>query len=358
MAKERSESAFRNLVEAAESTIVLVRPDDLAILSFSPLAEQISGYSAAEVLGKSFVEALVPEAERPQLVECCRQASAGSFQRQIEGTIVCRDGSTRIMLRNIRCLPDYDGSPALLIVGHDITELKRAQERALDSERMAAIGQMCAGLAHESRNALQRSQACLEMLAIRLSGRPELKNLIDRIQQCRTTCTACTRTCASSPPRSGCRSPTAILSRSAAGVVTFEGQHAGKPVTLLDSLGELSLSCQADAFRLEQVFRNVLDNVLAACAGQPEIVIQIAASPAVIDGRSRSASPFATMDQDWPANRRPRSSSRSTPRRSTAPVWGWRSSSELSRPTAAAPKSAAGSRGAEILLTLPRTQGR
>ena len=34
------------------------------------------------------------------------------------------------MLRNVRCLPDYDGSPALLIVDHDITERKAAQERA------------------------------------------------------------------------------------------------------------------------------------------------------------------------------------------------------------------------------------
>jgi len=53
-------------------------------------------------------------------------------------------------------------------VDHDITERKAAQERALNAERMAAIGQMCAGLAHESRNALQRSQACLEMLALKL----------------------------------------------------------------------------------------------------------------------------------------------------------------------------------------------
>ena len=86
---------------------------------------------------------------------------------------VCRDGRLRVMLRNIRCLPDYDGSPALLIVDHDITELKAAQERALNSERMAAIGQTCAGLAHESRNALQRSQACLEMLALKLVDRPD-----------------------------------------------------------------------------------------------------------------------------------------------------------------------------------------
>src|SRR5262249_3951532 len=35
----------------------------------------------------------------------------------------------------------------------DITERKRAEDRALQAERLAAIGQMVAGLAHEGRNA-------------------------------------------------------------------------------------------------------------------------------------------------------------------------------------------------------------
>ncbi len=42
---------------------------------------------------------------------------------------------------------------------------------------------MCAGLAHESRNALQRSQACLEMLALKLVDRPDTLRLIGRVQQ-------------------------------------------------------------------------------------------------------------------------------------------------------------------------------
>ena len=45
-----------------------------------------------------------------------------------------------------------------------IIALKRAEQKAQQAERLAAIGQMMTGLAHESRNALQRSLACLEML--------------------------------------------------------------------------------------------------------------------------------------------------------------------------------------------------
>ena len=97
--------------------------------------------------------------------------------------IICRDGSRRWIVWNARYLPDYDDGPAILSVGHDITFLKQAQERALQSERLAAIGEMVTGLAHESRNALQRCQACLEMLALAVRDRPEALDLIDRLQK-------------------------------------------------------------------------------------------------------------------------------------------------------------------------------
>lgn len=41
---------------------------------------------------------------------------------------------------------------------------------------------MMTGLAHESGNALARSQACLEMLAFEVEDRPKTLNLINRIQ--------------------------------------------------------------------------------------------------------------------------------------------------------------------------------
>jgi C4-dicarboxylate-specific signal transduction histidine kinase len=60
------------------------------------------------------------------------------------------------MIWNADRLPDYEAGPAVLAVGQDITTLKQAQEQALRSERLAAIGQMMAGLTHESGNALAR----------------------------------------------------------------------------------------------------------------------------------------------------------------------------------------------------------
>src|SRR5205807_769541 len=66
---------------------------------------------------------------------------------------------------------------------NDVTDLQVAQQRAVQTERLAAIGQMAAGLAHESRNCLQRSQACLTILGLRLADRPEALKLLGRAQK-------------------------------------------------------------------------------------------------------------------------------------------------------------------------------
>jgi signal transduction histidine kinase len=70
-----------------------------------------------------------------------------------------------------------------LLVGHDVTDLSDAQRLMVQQERLAAIGQTMAGLAHESRNAFQRSQAALETLALELEDRPDAVQLLGRIQR-------------------------------------------------------------------------------------------------------------------------------------------------------------------------------
>lgn len=57
-----------------------------------------------------------------------------------------------------------------------------AAAKVQQSERLAAIGQMVTGLAHESRNVLQRSHACLEALLLDIEDRPEALKQAHRIQ--------------------------------------------------------------------------------------------------------------------------------------------------------------------------------
>jgi len=65
----------------------------------------------------------------------------------------------------------------------DVTSRKQAEERARQASRLAAIGETMAALVHESRNALQRSKASLEMLSLEVEDRPDALKLVARAQK-------------------------------------------------------------------------------------------------------------------------------------------------------------------------------
>ncbi len=284
LAKERSETTFRHLVEAAECMIVILRGDD-TILYFSPFAERLTGYSQAEVRGRDYLELLLPEAERRPVAGEFRRVFAGSASLTFENPVLCRDGSRRSMAWNVRFLDDYDGGPAILKVGHDITFLKQAQERAMQAERLAAIGQMVAGLAHESRNALQRSQACLEMLALAVRDNPEALDLIDRIQSAQDRLHALYEDVRGyAAPIKPDKSPCDVRQIWREAWAHLEPARAAKRAVLREEVEGADLTCSVDAFRLEQVLRNILDNALAAGTAPVEVEIRVA--DATLDGQA------------------------------------------------------------------------
>ncbi len=155
------------------------------------------------------------------------------------------------------------------MVAHDITDRKQAQERALQSERLAAIGHMVAGLAHESRNALQRSQACLDMLALKVTDRPEALNLIARIQAAQDDLQRLfedVRNYAAPILLERRVCDLAEVWREAwASLAAARGQ---RPARLIEETDGFDPRCELDPFRIGQVFRNIFDNALSRQSGR------------------------------------------------------------------------------------------
>ena len=280
LAKERSEAAFSALVEAAPCMIIILRADH-TILYFNRFAEEITGYSAHEVLGKDYLTAFLPPEERVTAAERVKKVFGGALIRGVEAVVRCKDGTQRWLLWNAQRLDDYEGEPTLLGVGQDISSLKQAQEQALQSERLAAIGQMMTGLAHESGNALARSQACLEMLALEVPDKPEVQDLINRIQQAQHHLRQLYEEVRGYAAPIKLERETWDLSaiwRQAWENLALRRQ--GREAALHEEAGGPDLHCAVDPFRLEQVFRNIFENSLAAC---PEPVrIDIFCTPAQI----------------------------------------------------------------------------
>jgi len=157
-------------------------------------------------------------------------------------------------------------------------ELRQAQERALQAERLAAIGQMVAGLAHESGNALARSRACLEMLGWEVSDRPAALDLIARIQKAQDHLQQLyeeVRNYAAPIKLDRENWDLSSIWRQAWENISLKRQ--GKKTSLREDTGSVDLHCSVDQFSMEQVFRNIFENSLAACGDPMEIAILVSA---------------------------------------------------------------------------------
>ena len=281
--KIRSETTFRNLVDAAGCMIVILRPDH-TIAYFNSFAQQLTGYTSAEVLGKDYFTLFAPANERESVRQAFVEWIEQDGLRNVQKSVVCRDGSTAILLWNGCRLEHFLSGPAMLGIGVDITRLKDAETKALRAERLAAIGQMVAGLAHEGRNALQRSQACLEMLDLEVGANREAQDLIRRIQRAQDQLHKLFDDLRGyvSPlqlDRADCRLDE--IWREAWELLS--AQRKGREIVFSDQALGLNPGCWVDRFRLVQVFRNLLENSLAAC--HDPVRIEISSQEAVVHGR-------------------------------------------------------------------------
>jgi signal transduction histidine kinase len=162
-------------------------------------------------------------------------------------------------------------------------ELKQAQERVLQSERLAAIGQMMTGLAHESGNALARSRACLEMLQWEVEDRPEALDLIARIQKAQDHLQQLYEEVRNyAAPLKLEREVWDLAGVWRQAWANLALLRQGRDATLLEEPAGVDLHCAVDHFRLEQVFRNIFENSLAACPDPVRVVVRC--SPAEVDG--------------------------------------------------------------------------
>jgi two-component system sensor kinase FixL len=262
--RERSEQKFRNLVEAAACMIVIMR-DDFRVAYISPYAEHLTGYLAEEVKQRSFLELFVDPQENEAAEEAFFSAPSRLPVKNVDLPIRCRDGSRRWLVWNAIRLEDFEGKPAVLAVGHDITDKRRASERLLQAERLVAIGQTITGLAHESRNALQRIHSCTELLEFEVDDRPEAMQLIRRSLEAQDDLTRLfdeVRDFAAPISLDLSLCSIAKIWRDAWSLV--QPDCAGRDVMLLEVIHQEDLELSVDRFRLVQVFRNLYENSLAA----------------------------------------------------------------------------------------------
>jgi PAS domain S-box-containing protein len=125
-AKERSEAAFRTLVEAAPCMIVILSPEH-RILYFSRFAEQLTGYKAEAILGKDYFSIFLPPEWHRTVAEDIERVLSGTPTRGFENPVNKKDGTRLSMIWNADRLPDYQEGPAVLVVDRNPASIEPCQ---------------------------------------------------------------------------------------------------------------------------------------------------------------------------------------------------------------------------------------
>lgn len=132
---------LQTLVAASPLPIIVIEPDDMTVKLWNAAAEQLFGWSEAEILGKPIP--IVPEEKQEE----CRQLREAITRGEVffgTETYRCKRNGSAVVL-NISAAPLYNdlGSvDAILLILQDITERQRAEASLRDSEerlRLALI---------------------------------------------------------------------------------------------------------------------------------------------------------------------------------------------------------------------------
>ena len=276
--RDALDGMLRSMLETAVDGIVTISKTGI-VQSMNPAAEEMFGYGEDEVVGEN-VSMLMPHPYREEHDDYMGHYLATGEKR------VIGIGREAVGLRksgkefpcDLVVSEMYLGSERFFTgTVRDITKQKDTEARARQAERLAAIGQTVAGLAHESRNAFQRSQACLEMLALELESQPDAIELVERTQR------ALSHLHHLYEEVRNYAAPI-ILDRQECNLAHvwrdawahLESSFQGGDVALHETLEVAEPICSIDWFALGQVFRNIFENSIFACKppGRIEVCCQ------------------------------------------------------------------------------------
>ncbi len=138
----KSEEKYRTIFDNIPNPIFVLDRKSLSILDCNESVRQVYGYAKEDLIKTSFLR-LFEEAEQQNYALEIRSADVMSQTRQ-----VTKDGRT--IFTNIRVSPyEYLGRASFLVSTSDITKKLMAEQQLIQASKMATLGEMATGIAHE-----------------------------------------------------------------------------------------------------------------------------------------------------------------------------------------------------------------
>ncbi len=153
---------YEDLLSSLQDGVIILDPAG-RIVSLNQAAEELTGFSGSQIAGRLIGEVFPPPAPLSSLV--ARTADQGMSHADFDATLTRADGA-RVTVSTVASLISNPRgeSRGVVLVLRDLSRVKELEEQVRRSDRLAALGVLAAGVAHEVRNPLVGVRAAAQLM--------------------------------------------------------------------------------------------------------------------------------------------------------------------------------------------------
>jgi PAS domain S-box-containing protein len=286
----RADIAFRTAVadrsrQAEERMQLVIRQLPLGfiewnlaaeVVAWNPAAENIFGFTAAEVLGKPVFPMIIPPSAREHVDRIWSQLCAQTGGTHSLNENVTKDGRAITCEWSNTPLVDAAGKViGIISVCQDVTERHNLEKRLQRSERMNAVGQIAAGVAHDFNNILTVITGHAGILLARPMLPAECRDDVARIEAAALSAAALTRQLLQFSSRQMIFPKPLLLAPVVEAAVGGLGDSLGTAVKVDLRFAENVPPVEADGAMAAQIVTNLVLNARDALPNGGEITVSL-----------------------------------------------------------------------------------